>query len=77
MPVSQTVPVVLDVPVNLKVPIDIPLKDTELHEPFIGLQDVISPYYWALHNLPASWEKTSLCDGLIRGLVCDLLLIPK
>ena len=41
VPVSQTVPVVLDVPVNLKVPVDIPLKDTELHEPFIGLQDVV------------------------------------
>jgi hypothetical protein len=77
VPVSQTVPVVLDVPVNLKVPIDIPLKDTELHEPFIGLQDVISPYYWMLHNLPETWENVPFCQGWLRSLFCDLLLIPE
>ena len=77
VPVSQTVPVVLDVPVNLKVPIDIPLEDTELHQPFIGLQEVISPYYWALHNLPQSWENVPFCQGWLRGLVCGLLLIPE
>ena len=77
VPVSQTVPVVLDVPINLKVPVDIPLEDTELHQPFIGLQDVISPYYWALHNLPESWENVPLCQGWLRGLFCDLLLIPR
>jgi hypothetical protein len=75
VPVSQTVPVVLTVPVNLKVPVDIPLAQTELHEPFIGLQEVIAPYYWTVHNLPESWEKVPLCEGWIRGLICDLLLI--
>jgi hypothetical protein len=39
VPVDQTVPAILDVPV------DIPLNTTELHEPFVGLQDVVRPYY--------------------------------
>jgi hypothetical protein len=37
--VQNTIPVHLDVPVN------IPLRETELNEPFIGLQDVIEPWY--------------------------------
>jgi len=77
VPVSQTIPVVLNVPINLRVPVDIPLAETELHEPFIGLQKVISPYYWVVHNLPESWEKVPLCEGWIRGLICDLLFIPE
>jgi hypothetical protein len=39
LPVQTTVPVHLDVPVN------IPLKDTELHQPFVGLQEVVRPWY--------------------------------
>ena len=39
VPVDKTVPAVLDVPVN------IPLNTTDLHEPFVGLQDVVRPYY--------------------------------
>lgn len=39
VPVDQMIPVVLDVPV------DIPLDQTELHEPFVGLQDVVRPFY--------------------------------
>ena len=42
VPVDKTVPAVLDVPV------DIPLNQTELHEPFVGLQKVIEPYYCLL-----------------------------
>ena len=37
--VQNTIPVHLDVPVN------IPLNQTELHEPFIGLQQVVEPWY--------------------------------
>ena len=43
VPVDQQVLAVLDVPVN------IPLNQTELHEPFVGLQKVIEPYYCLLH----------------------------
>jgi hypothetical protein len=39
VPVDQKVPAVLDVPV------DIPLSQTELHEPFVGLREVVEPYY--------------------------------
>ncbi len=39
------VPVQTAVPVHLDVPVEIPLKDTELHKPFVGLQEVIRPWY--------------------------------
>ena len=39
LPVKDTIPVHLDVPVR------IPLKETELHEPFVGLQKVVEPWY--------------------------------
>lgn len=61
VPVNQTVPVELDVPVNLRVPVTIPLNETELHDPFIGLQEVVSPYYWQLTGLPDSWSELLLC----------------
>jgi hypothetical protein len=32
----------------LTVPVDIPLNQTELHEPFTGLQQVVSPLFWLL-----------------------------
>ena len=36
------------IPIHLDVPVNIPLKDTELHEPFVGLQKVVEPYYCLL-----------------------------
>ncbi len=33
------------IPVHLDVPVDIPLSQTELHEPFVGLQEVVRPWY--------------------------------
>lgn len=42
VPVDQKVLAVLDVPVN------IPLNQTELHDPFVGLQKVIEPYFCLL-----------------------------
>ena len=39
VPVNQRVPVKLDVAV------DIPLNETQLHEPFSGLQEVVKPFY--------------------------------
>jgi len=56
VPVNQRVPVELAVPVNLMVPVDIPLANTELHEPFAGLQDVVAPYKKFLDGLPDSWD---------------------
>lgn len=40
-----SVPVDQKVLAELNVGVDIPLKDTELHQPFAGLQDVVRPYY--------------------------------
>jgi hypothetical protein len=45
---EMTVPVQTTIPITLNVPVDIPLNQTELHEPFKGLQDVVAPYYWLL-----------------------------
>lgn len=42
---NLTVPVDTTVPVALNVPVDIPLNQTQLHEPFAGLQDVLKPIY--------------------------------
>ncbi|MGB7875931.1 MAG: hypothetical protein WBL25_16230 [Anaerolineales bacterium] len=39
LPVRDTIPVHLEVPVN------IPMAETELHEPFVGLQEVVQPIY--------------------------------
>ena len=73
VPVNQKVPVELNVPVNLNVPVDIALSQTELHEPFVGLQNVVYPYKGLLEGLPDSWDETPLCDPL-WGWPCKLLL---
>ncbi len=59
---SIVVPVNTTVPVKLTVPIDIPLQQTELHEPFVGLQNVVAPYNQLLASPPNSWQDTPLCD---------------
>lgn len=51
VPVNQQVPAVLDVPVN------IPLSQTELHEPFVGLRKVVEPWYCLI-------EPRATVDGL-------------
>ncbi len=44
---NMAVPVQVTVPVTLQVPVNIPLAQTELHQPFIGLQDTVRAYYCA------------------------------
>lgn len=56
VPVSQTVPVVLPVPVNLQVAVDIPLNQTELHQPFTSLAALVSPYNALLDKTPSGWR---------------------
>jgi hypothetical protein len=56
VPVNQTIPVKLTVPVKLLVPVNIPLNQTELHEPFVGLRNVVEPYKDLLDQLPDSWQ---------------------
>jgi hypothetical protein len=47
---NLTVPVDTTVPVTLNVPVNIPLNETELHEPFTGLQDVVRPFYCMINS---------------------------
>lgn len=73
---SLTVPVSTQVPVSLSVPVAIPLAETELHQPFVGLQQVVAPYQRLLQGLPNSWEE-ALCAS--PGLLCRVgvpLLAP-
>lgn len=63
VPVETTVPINLEVPVQLQVPVDIAMDQTQLHEPFQGLQGVIGPYYNISTDLPSTWEDISLCSS--------------
>ena len=45
---NLVVPVDQKVLAELNVEVDIPLKDTELHEPFVGLRKVVEPFYCLL-----------------------------
>ena len=60
VPVDQKVPAILDVPV------DIPLAQTELHEPFVGLQQVVRPWYCLI-------EPNALLEG---AQVCPQMTNP-
>jgi hypothetical protein len=72
VPVSQTIPVRLNVPVNLQVPVDIPLDQTELHQPFVGLQDVVGPYNQMLAELPDRWTEAPFCQSW-RRVFCAVI----
>jgi hypothetical protein len=50
-----------DIPIQLNIPVNIPLKDTQLHEPFVGLQDVVKPYY-CLVEPNAIWNGAQICS---------------
>jgi hypothetical protein len=51
------VPVDQEIPVNLDVSVDIPLSETDLHEPFAGLQAVLTPYIQLLEGTPDTWDQ--------------------
>lgn len=66
------VPVDQEIPVDLVVPVNIPLNQTELHKPFVGLQNVVLPYQNMLAGTPTSWRE-AICGSKPEGL-CDTLL---
>jgi hypothetical protein len=66
-----TVPVDTTIPITLNVPVDIPLEQTELHKPFVGLQQVVSPYYWLLQPQINSVDDVPGCQGAL-GWFCGL-----
>lgn len=65
VPVDKTVLAVLDVPV------DIPLNETELHQPFVGLQDVVKPWYCLMNSTQIA------CEGVKNPLEPVLNILPK
>lgn len=58
---NLTVPVDTTVPVTLNVPVDIPLSQTQLHEPFTGLQDVVRPFYCMINSNAVNLSGESIC----------------
>ncbi|HSO12726.1 MAG TPA: hypothetical protein VLT51_10150 [Anaerolineales bacterium] len=49
---NLVVPVDQKVLAELDVAVDIPLSQTELHEPFVGLRQVVEPFYCLLNDCP-------------------------
>jgi hypothetical protein len=45
------------IPIHLDVPVNIPLSQTQLHEPFVGLQQVVKPWYCLV-------ERSALVNGV-------------
>lgn len=58
---NLTVPVDTTVPVTLNVPVNIPLNQTELHEPFTGLQDVVRPFYCMINSNAVNLSGEAVC----------------
>lgn len=56
LPVQNTIPIHLDVPVN------IPMSATELHEPFVGLQDVVRPLYCLVDPKATNLDAQLICQ---------------
>lgn len=59
---ALTVPVDQQVPVTLNVPVNIPLRDTQLNDPFVGLQNVIKPLYCLLDPEAVNMDGESICQ---------------
>ena len=58
---NLTVPVDQTVPVSLLVNVDIPLAQTQLHQPFTGLQDVVKPFYCMLNPAALNQDNQPVC----------------
>jgi hypothetical protein len=54
----------IQVPIQLNIPVNIPLKDTQLHDPFVGLQEVVKPYY-CLVEPNAVWNGVQICSPVL------------
>ena len=54
-------PVQTSIPVHLDVPVVIPMAETELHEPFVGLQDVVQPIYCLVDPKATNLDEQLIC----------------
>lgn len=71
---NLTVPVQTTVPIKINVPVDIPLQETELHQPFIGLQDVVRPLYELLQ--PKIKSPEDLPCGVLNPACNSFFITP-
>jgi hypothetical protein len=67
---EMIVPVDTQIPVTLEVPVDIALDQTEMHQPLVGLQQVVAPYYWMLKPEWQACQDLPLFSRL--GPACEL-----
>lgn len=58
---NLTVPVDKSVPINMIVPVDIALNQTDLHDPFVGLQEVIRPLYCLVEPNASNLDGVLIC----------------
>lgn len=58
---NLTVPVDKMVPVTLNVDVDIPLEKTQLHDPFVGLQKVVEPFYCLVNPGALNLNQQPVC----------------
>jgi hypothetical protein len=58
---NLTVPVDTTIPVKLNVEVDIPLKETQLHDPFKGLGEVVQPFYCMVNPVALNLDGQSIC----------------
>jgi hypothetical protein len=59
---NLTVPVDTTVPVRLNVNVDIPMAQTQLHEPFFGLQEAVKPFYCMLNAGALNLDSQPICN---------------
>lgn len=64
------VPVSAQIPITLNVPVDIPLDQTELHKPFVGLQQVIGPFNGMLFPEVRTVSEVPLCQNPMTSWFC-------
>jgi hypothetical protein len=55
------IPVQTSIPVHLDVPVNIPLSQTQLHEPFTGLQQVVKPFYCLIEPNALNLDGVPVC----------------
>jgi len=53
---DMIVPVNTQIPISLPVDVAIPMKETQLHTPFVNLRNLLEPYVRVLDNLPDTWD---------------------
>lgn len=72
---DMIVPVDTDLPISLPVGVSIPLRETELHTPFVNLRDLLEPYVRVIDNLPSNWGDVP--DFIIEALQGDVYLLEQ